>query len=68
MRYLMTNEFAQSALNNSEEAAYGRWVPARPVRCRSFLRRLWDAWAVLRGRADALQWMRDVEPQGGNDA
>lgn len=31
------------------------WVPARHVRI-GFLLRLRDAWSVLRGRAEAVQW------------
>lgn len=34
---------------------HGNWVPARPMRG-PFLMRLSAAWAVLRGKADAVIW------------
>jgi hypothetical protein len=36
----------------------GIWVEDRPLHG-SFMERLRDAWAVLRGRADALTWPDD---------
>lgn len=38
------------------EVKPGVWVPARPMRYQSIVRRIKDAWLVLIDRADALVW------------
>ncbi len=46
--------------SNETELPNGRWVPARPEGSRtSIFSRLYPAWLVLTGRADALVWMED---------
>jgi len=34
----------------------GRWVPARPVDCRSIWTRLKEAWYVFTGKVEAFKW------------
>jgi hypothetical protein len=47
LKQLQTND-AQAEIN-------GKWVPARPIRFFGW-GRLREAWAVLRGKADAFTW------------
>ncbi|QIG74865.1 hypothetical protein EVC12_230 [Rhizobium phage RHph_I42] len=37
-------------------AADGKWAPARPISCRTFIERVVIAWRVFRGQYDALDW------------
>lgn len=48
-------EIHSGALNFSQREINEKWVPARPL-VKPFWARLKDAWAVLRGRADAFTW------------
>lgn len=41
--------------NENKTQIDGKWVPSRPVKG-SFLDRLRDAIAVLKGKADAFKW------------
>ena len=61
MKYVMTRQFAKDALQHEEQAPDGRWTPARPYRLRSLANRLRDAWLVVRGKADVLLWVSDLE-------
>jgi len=42
-------------IDDNRELYEGRWIPSRPLPG-PFIRRLLDAWAVLRGRAEAVRW------------
>jgi hypothetical protein len=47
--------------NSTSAEIDGEWVPARPLnhRHRTFMGRLWEAWLVFAGKADALVWPKD---------
>lgn len=51
-------KFFEMALNDDAGLPDGRWVPARPTGTRrSIIGRLYAAWLVFVGRADALVWL-----------
>ena len=49
-------ELVKSATENATETEDGRWVPSRPFKGDDLLTRFKDAWAVLTGKADAVEW------------
>lgn len=53
-------EWVELLKNNQAGLSNGRWVPSRTYGHRQgFFERLYAAWLVFTGRADALIWMED---------
>lgn len=53
MSFLATKDGLALLMSNLAEIRPGKWVPSKPLPG-PLLWRLRDAWAVLRGRAEAL--------------
>jgi hypothetical protein len=61
MKYTADNAFVEFLNTTSAGFDFGTfslWVPARPLDGGPFWQRWKLAWAVFRGRADALFWVR----------
>lgn len=70
MGYLMKNRpnlltvtsLMKSVAQNAQHTPDGKWLPARPVGAFGVVDRFRYAWLVFTGRADALLWPADWEP------
>ena len=58
--YYGTRKFFEMGLTNETLVKGDVWVPSRPMGGRwGFFRRLYPAWLVFIGKADALIWLED---------
>lgn len=52
-------KFFEMAIENETQLKNGQYVPSRPIGTRTFFDRIYAAWLVFSGQADALRWLED---------